>query len=96
MKNLGAGISLVPYSDVGYSILGVSTNVEGSNEIFESSITGLGGLNDMRLNLGYALGTKLRIGLSTSFLFGSIDENESFTMPLRLRQPKKQTIAELA
>lgn len=78
MKNLGAGISLVPYSDVGYSILGVSTNVEGSNEIFESSITGLGGLNDMRLNLGYALGTKLRIGLSTSFLFGSIDENESF------------------
>jgi len=78
MENLGAGISLVPYSDVGYSILGVSTNVEGSNETFESSITGLGGLNDMRLNLGYSLGTKLRVGLSTSFLFGNIEENESF------------------
>ena len=87
MENLGAGISLVPYSDVGYSILGVSTNVEGSNESFESSITGLGGLSDIRLNLGYALGTKLRIGLSTSFLFGSIEENESFNYNSTVQLP---------
>lgn len=78
MDKLGAGISLVPYSDVGYSILGVSTNVEGSTRTFESNITGLGGLNDMRLNLGYAITDKLRLGFSTSFLFGNIEENESF------------------
>tara|TARA_R110002051_G_scaffold1246_2_gene6884 strand:+ start:21311 stop:22564 length:1254 start_codon:yes stop_codon:yes gene_type:complete len=78
MENLGAGITLVPYSDVGYSILGISTNVEGSNESFKSSINGLGGLNDIRFNLGYALVNKLRLGLSASFLFGSIEENEAF------------------
>ena len=91
MENLGAGISLVPYSDVGYSILGVSTNVEGSNESFESSIAGLGGLSDFRLNLGYALGTKLRIGLSTSFLFGSIEENESFNYNAALFESTEKT-----
>ena len=78
MENLGAGITLVPYSDVGYSILGISTNVEGSNESFKSSINGLGGLNNIRFNLGYALVNKLRLGLSASFLFGSIEENEAF------------------
>jgi len=77
-ENLGAGITLIPYSDVGYSIIGVSTNIEGSTETFESNINGLGGLNDIRFNLGYTLIPKLRIGLSASFLFGNIEETESF------------------
>ncbi|TVZ14994.1 OmpP1/FadL family transporter [Maribacter sp. MAR_2009_72] len=77
-ENLGAGISLIPYSDVGYSILGVSTNIEGSTQTFESNITGVGGLSDLRLNIGYALTDRFRIGLSTSFLFGNIEENEAF------------------
>ncbi|MDO1511731.1 hypothetical protein Q2T41_03515 [Maribacter confluentis] len=77
-ENLGAGISLIPYSDVGYSILGVSTNIEGSTQTFISNITGVGGLSDLRLNIGYALTDRFRIGLSTSFLFGNIEENEAF------------------
>ncbi|MEP2279271.1 MAG: hypothetical protein ABJI11_07550, partial [Maribacter sp.] len=60
MENLGAGITMVPYSDVGYSLLGVSSNIEGSTDSFESNVTGLGGLNDIRLNLGYAIIPKLR------------------------------------
>lgn len=78
MENLGAGITMTPYSDVGYSILGVSSNIEGSTESFESNITGLGGLNDIKLNVGYSLIPKLRLGLSASFLFGNIEETESF------------------
>ena len=77
-ENLGAGITMVPYSDVGYSLLGVSSNIEGSTDTFESNVTGLGGLNDIRLNVGYALTPKLRLGLSASFLFGNIEETESF------------------
>lgn len=77
-EGLGAGITMVPYSDVGYALVGIQTNIEGSSETFESNVTGLGGLNDLRLNLGYSVIDKLRLGVSASFLFGNIEENESF------------------
>lgn len=75
-ERLGAGIALIPYSDVGYSLLGIQTNIEGSSEVFESNVTGLGGLNDIQVNLGYGPTEKLRLGLSASLLFGNIEENE--------------------
>ncbi|TMU50446.1 OmpP1/FadL family transporter [Flagellimonas algicola] len=75
-ERLGAGIALIPYSDVGYSLLGIQTNIEGSSEVFESNVTGLGGLNDLRVNMGYGPTEKLRLGLSASLLFGNIEENE--------------------
>lgn len=74
---LGAGVTLIPYSDVGYSLLGIQTNIEGSNELFESNVTGLGGLNDFRFNVGYGPTETLRFGLSASLLFGNIEETES-------------------
>ena len=77
---LAAGITMVPYSDVGYSILGIRTNIEGSNETFESNVTGLGGLSDLRINLGYRMTDGLRLGIGTSFLFGAIEESESFAL----------------
>tara|TARA_R110002020_G_scaffold117986_1_gene269633 strand:+ start:30912 stop:32138 length:1227 start_codon:yes stop_codon:yes gene_type:complete len=80
VEGLGMGISLVPYSDVGYSILGIGTNIEGSTETFESNVTGVGGLNDLKLNLGYSLTPSLRLGLGASFLFGNIEEKESFVV----------------
>ncbi|MBD0777923.1 hypothetical protein HPE56_08960 [Maribacter sp. ANRC-HE7] len=79
-KGLGMGISMVPYSDVGYSLVGLETNIDGSNETFKSNVSGVGGLSDLRVNLGYAVTENLRFGLSTSFLFGSIEEEESFTI----------------
>lgn len=77
-EGLGAGISMVPYSDVGYSLVGVQSNIEGSTESFESSISGLGSLSDLKLNLGYSVLDNLRVGLSASFLFGNIKQTESF------------------
>ncbi|MGX1929920.1 OmpP1/FadL family transporter [Flagellimonas sp. 2504JD4-2] len=74
---LGAGITLIPYSDVGYSLLGIQSNIEGSSEIFESNVTGLGGLNDLRFNIGYGPTENVRLGLSASFMFGNIEETES-------------------
>ncbi|WP_431123276.1 OmpP1/FadL family transporter [Flagellimonas flava] len=75
-ERLGAGIALIPYSDVGYSLLGIQTNIEGSSEVFESNVTGLGGLNDLRVNIGYGPAEKIRLGFSASLLFGNIEENE--------------------
>ncbi|MGY8913623.1 MAG: OmpP1/FadL family transporter [Flavobacteriales bacterium] len=77
-EGLGAGIVLVPYSDVGYSLVGLQTNIEGTNETFESNITGIGGLRDLRLNLGYEVFKGLRMGASGSVLFGNIQEEEAF------------------
>lgn len=77
---LGAGVSLVPYTDVGYTLVGLETNIEGSNETFESSVTGLGGLNDLSVNIGYGLSDSFRLGVKASFLFGNIEETEGFTI----------------
>lgn len=77
-NGLGVGITMVPYSDVGYSLLGIQTNIEGSKETFESNVTGVGGLNDLRFNIGYGVVEGLRVGGSISFLFGNIEEEEAF------------------
>lgn len=78
MDDFGIGLSLIPYSDVGYSLLGVQTNIEGSSGTFETNISGLGGLNDLKFNAGYGINSSLRLGFSASYLFGNIDKNESF------------------
>lgn len=77
---LGAGVTMVPYSDVGYTLLGLVSNIEGSSETFESNVTGLGGLNDLSFNVGYGLSDAFRVGLKASLLFGKIEENETFSI----------------
>ena len=77
-ENFGAGITMIPYSDVGYSLVGLQTNIEGTEESFESDVTGLGGLSDLKINLGYGITESLRMGVSGSLLFGNIEEQEAF------------------
>ncbi len=77
-EGLGAGIVMVPYSDVGYSLVGIQSNIEGTNETFKSNVTGIGGLSDLRVNLGYRIIEGLRVGASASILFGNIEEEEEF------------------
>lgn len=77
-ERLGAGIALIPYTDVGYTLVGVKTNIEGSEESFESNVNGLGGMSDLKFNLGYGITDNLRFGASFSVLFGKIEEEESF------------------
>ncbi|SFC15474.1 Long-chain fatty acid transport protein [Flagellimonas taeanensis] len=79
-NRLGAGISLIPYSDVGYTLLGLVSNIEGSDETFESNVSGIGGLNDFGINLGYGITDQLRLGVRASVLFGNIEEKENFVI----------------
>lgn len=79
-EKLGAGITLIPYSTVGYSLVGIETNIEGSTEKFKSSVQGTGGLNDLNFNIGYSVFTKFRLGLNVALLFGNIKRKESFNI----------------
>ncbi len=75
-KKSGFGLTLDPYSDVGYAVIGIEGNIEGSFDTFNSNIFGSGGLNDLKLSYGYRVNDYLNLGLGLSYLFGNIDENE--------------------
>lgn len=72
----GIGLSLSPYSDVGYFLTGVETNVEGTQNVFYSTITGNGGLSNIVLNYGRKLNSRINVGLNTTYYFGKINETE--------------------
>ncbi len=76
-KKSGLGLTLIPYTNVGYVILDVISNIEGSNDTYSTNIFGSGGLNDFKLNYGYSITEKLRLGLKASILFGEITETET-------------------
>ncbi|MFD0989025.1 hypothetical protein ACFQ1R_02845 [Mariniflexile jejuense] len=81
-KQSAFGITLLPLTNVGYSISGIETNIEGSsNGIFITNINGKGGINDLKLNYGYAFTNKFRLGITASVLFGQITETETNYLP---------------
>ncbi|WP_372755215.1 hypothetical protein [Mariniflexile sp.] len=81
-KKSGFGLTLIPLTNVGYSVSNIQTNIEGSSSsIFITDITGTGGINDLKLNYGYALSNKLRLGINASALFGQITQTETDYLP---------------
>ncbi|MEM9001393.1 MAG: hypothetical protein AAGB24_14105 [Bacteroidota bacterium] len=70
------GLSVTPFTDVGYSLIGIQSNIEGSFEEFTSNIFGSGALNDLRLSYGRTIAKNFRLGGNISYLFGTIDETE--------------------
>lgn len=74
----GLGLSLLPSSNVGYTLVGIESIIEGSNnESYSTNITGSGSLNDLRIDYGQPLLENLNVGLRFSYLFGKIEETES-------------------
>lgn len=76
-KKSGIGLSLLPYTRIGYSISEFESFIEGSTNSYYTSITGYGGLNDLKISYGYALLDNLRLGASASVLFGKVTETET-------------------
>ncbi|MEN1785188.1 MAG: hypothetical protein AAGF77_08625 [Bacteroidota bacterium] len=70
------GLSISPYSDTGYAVVGIESNIEGSFENFSSNIFGTGALNDLHVSYGQSLTERLRLGSYASYLFGLIEEQE--------------------
>ena len=75
--NYALGLSLKPQTSVGYVLVGIDTNVEGSNEQFNTNVIGTGGLNEVRLDYARSPLKNLNLGVKLSYLFGNIEETES-------------------
>lgn len=73
----GLGITLLPFTNVGYFVSGIENPIDGSTDSFITNIKGSGGLNDIQINYGYSLTGNFRLGLRGSFLFGKIEEDET-------------------
>ncbi|WP_452226850.1 hypothetical protein [Lacinutrix cladophorae] len=73
----GMGLTLKPATSVGYSLIGLQSNIEGSNETFTTNVEGSGGLNELRLDYGRYLFKNLNVGAKISYLFGKIEETET-------------------
>jgi hypothetical protein len=80
-KKSGIGITLIPFTNVGYSIANIESDIEGSSDTFFSNIDGSGGINNVMINYGYAVSNNLRVGLNASCLFGKITQRESDILP---------------
>lgn len=71
-KNLGAALGLVPFSSVGYSFGGdLATGTD--------SKSGVGGLNELFLGVGYQPFKGLSIGANFSYLFGTTTNTTQVT-----------------
>jgi len=73
----GLGLTLKPSTSIGYELIGLENNIEGSNETFSTNITGSGGINEIRLDYGYKVTDRLSLGAKFSYLFGKVEETES-------------------
>jgi len=76
----GIGLTLSPYSDVGYSLQAVTEAIQGSEQTYLSDVTGTGGLNNVALNYGYKLSPKFNIGITGTYYFGKIEQHELITL----------------
>jgi hypothetical protein len=86
----GIGLSLIPSTNVGYALIGVETEIEGSTDKYISNITGSGGLNSLKLDYGRKFLKNLNVGISLSYLFGSIDEIEKILLQRSLLSLRKE------
>lgn len=75
-KKSGIGFGLSPYTNVGYSLYGKTSSIEGSSDTYITDAFGEGGLNDVKVNYGYLLRENLSLGISASYLFGKITQSE--------------------
>jgi hypothetical protein len=75
-KKSGVSVSLIPYTEVGYFFEGIINDIEGTQTKYTSNIVGSGGLNNFNFNYGRKLNSKMNVGISAKYYFGSIKQNE--------------------
>ena len=75
-RNWASSMGIVPFSSVGYDIQ-TTKFIEGVNETFNSVYTGNGGINQAYWGNAFRLAKNLSVGLHTSFLFGSLSQEEN-------------------
>ena len=76
-NDYGIGLTLKPSTSVGYSLIGLENNIEGSAEQFTTNIGGNGGISELRLDYARTFFKNFNVGIKASYLFGKIEESES-------------------
>ncbi|MEX6691145.1 hypothetical protein QTN47_26790 [Danxiaibacter flavus] len=76
----GIGFGLAPFSSANYSFT-APKEIQGSNDYTSAHYEGTGGVNKVYLSNSFGFGKRknLRIGLETSYLFGSLEQKETIT-----------------
>jgi hypothetical protein len=73
-----ASMGIVPFSSVGYTIKSTG-NIEGELTPYTKTYTGDGGLNQFYFSNAISPVKNLSLGINTSYVFGSIIQNESMS-----------------
>ena len=76
-EDSGIGVTLLPYTNVGYKLEAATASIEGSPETYNSVVNGWGGLNLLQFNYGKKINSKLDLGVRLNWFFGEINENET-------------------
>jgi hypothetical protein len=79
-RKMAVGVSVMPYSNVGYKITQKETKTEtvaGAGDITYTN-QGEGGLTQVMLGVGYSFG-KLSVGGQAQYIFGAIDRYDNVT-----------------
>ncbi|MCL5029739.1 MAG: outer membrane protein transport protein [Bacteroidetes bacterium] len=80
-NGIGLALGLVPYSMVSYKVLGNENYLPATNDSYQVTYQGQGGLSKTFIGASYKLPFDLNIGASLEYYFGSLDytSNASFT-----------------
>ncbi|RUT78656.1 hypothetical protein [Ancylomarina longa] len=78
--SVATAIALVPYTNVGYDIATKEQVAGGTNEFYQRSLSGTGGLNKFVWSTGVSLFKNLSLGVNGIFLFGNNTSNENLTL----------------
>jgi len=71
IKGLGVAVSILPYSNIGYSFASSSQKVSQSDDLtYTQTYTGSGGLHQVMLGAGWKVFKPLSIGANISYLYG--------------------------
>lgn len=73
----GFAFGLQPYSGVNYKLHEVKTVPDGTSS-YDKEIDGSGGINQVYFSLGTSLGKKLSVGVTASYLFGSLNRSTRY------------------
>ncbi len=73
---LAGSLGVVPFSSVGYSVE-KENYIEGLNAKFTSTYVGSGGISQFYFSNAVKLGKHLSLGLTTSYLFGPLVQDEN-------------------
>lgn len=76
-EKMGIAFGLQPYSTVNYKLSQNRVRLD-DNTYYEKAVEGSGGINQVYLSMGHALGKKVSVGLTGSYLFGSLQQNTQY------------------